>query len=42
MRNNQLQLNSRYTLPKNRDRKSYRKWVRARMFPKGLHKYFAQ
>ena len=38
---NPRQVNSRYTLPKNGNPKSYRKWVRANMFPSGLSKYFS-
>jgi len=37
---NPRQENKRYTAPKNRARNSYRPWVRAKMFPKGLEKYF--
>lgn len=33
-------LNKRYTPPTTRSPGSYRKWVRARKFPKGLQKYF--
>lgn len=35
------QVNSRYTVPLNRSIKSYRKFVRSRMFPKGLEKFFS-
>lgn len=33
-------LNKRYTKPKTRSPKSYRKFVREKLFPKGLKKYF--
>ena len=32
--------NKRYTPPTTRSIGSYRKWVRAKKFPKGLQKYF--
>lgn len=38
--NQNRNLNKRYTAPTTRTVKSYRKFLRAKMFPKGLTKYF--
>lgn len=40
MTKNNNQVNSRYTKPKSRPVNSYRKFIRAKLFPKGLYKYF--
>jgi hypothetical protein len=38
--NSKVKPNKRYTPPITRSAGSYRKWVRAKKFPKGLQKYF--
>lgn len=38
--NSKVKPNKRYTPPTTRSVGSYRKWVRAKKFPKGLEKYF--
>jgi hypothetical protein len=37
---NKNQINSRYTLPTNRAKNSYRKFIRAKKYEVGLSKYF--